>query len=106
VVVSAEGSVGGAGGCPTVRASIVSAAGVKIDGRAAKNSTPNNHLAAGPHRGVIVSRRGRVGDAGGHPAIRARVVSAAGVCVVKRFIDASPDNHLTASPYPGVTVAT
>ena len=41
--------------------------------------TPDDHFTAGPHRRVIVSGTGRVGRAGGCPAIRAGIVSPAGV---------------------------
>ena len=73
--------VDGAGGCPTVRARIVSPAGVKRYGRlsAWDASAPDNHFTAGPHCRVKGSGRGRVGRAGGCPTIRAGIVSPAGV---------------------------
>ena len=40
---------------------------------------PDDHFAAGPHRGVTASSGGRVGGAGGCPTISAGIVSAAGV---------------------------
>ena len=46
----ASGRVGGAGGCPTVGAGIVSAAGVQV---AAVISAPDDHFTAGPHRCVM-----------------------------------------------------
>ena len=51
VIESASGRVGGAGGCPTIRAGIVSPAGVQI--RCAIKSTPDDHFTAGPHCRVI-----------------------------------------------------
>ena len=46
VTVSAIGRVSGAGGCPTIRAGIISPAGVEIR---ASVSAPHNHFAASPH---------------------------------------------------------
>ena len=48
----ASGRVGGAGGCPTIRARIVSPAGVQ-QSIAAVISTPDDHFTAGPHCRVI-----------------------------------------------------
>ena len=42
-------------------------------------SAPDDHFTAGPDRRVTVSGSGRVGRAGGRPAIGAGIVSAAGV---------------------------
>ena len=72
VKVSANGRVGGAGGRPTIRAGIVSAAGVRI---ADIISAPDDHFTAGPHCRVNVSGSGRVGGAGGCPTIGAGIVS-------------------------------
>ena len=47
----AGGRIDRAGGCPTIRAGIVSPAGVKI-GAGAK-ATPDDHFTAGPHRRVM-----------------------------------------------------
>ena len=77
VTISASGRVGGAGGCPTIRAGIVSPAGVQT--AAAVKSAPDDHFAAGPHCRVTDSGSGRVGGAGGCPTIRAGIVSPAGV---------------------------
>ena len=66
-----------AGGRPTIRAGIVSPAGVQIV--AVIRSTPDDHFAAGPDCRVTESGRGRVGGAGGCPTIRAGIVSPAGV---------------------------
>ena len=75
--VSAGGRVGGAGGCPTIRAGIVSPAGVQIADT--DHSAPDDHFTASPHCRVNVSGSGRVGGAGGRPTIRAGIVSPAGV---------------------------
>ena len=77
VTVSRSGRVGGAGGCPTIRAGIVSPAGVEIVG--GHRSAPDDHFTASPHCRVHVSGSGRVGGAGGCPTIRAGIVSPAGV---------------------------
>ena len=47
VTVSGSGRVGGAGGCPTIRAGIVSPAGVQQDVDTV-NSAPDDHFTAGP----------------------------------------------------------
>ena len=65
---SGSGRVGGAGGCPTVRAGIVSSASVQIDS-AASTSAPDDHFTASPHCRVTGSGSGRVGGAGGCPRI-------------------------------------
>ena len=50
---SASGRAGGAGGCPTVGAGIVSPAGVQ---KLPSKSTPDDHFAAGPHCRVTTPR--------------------------------------------------
>ena len=62
VNVSGSGRVGGAGGCPTVGAGIVSPAGVQK--AAAIISAPDDHFAAGPDCRVHVSGSGGVGECG------------------------------------------
>jgi len=80
VQVSPSGRVGGAGGCPTVRAGIVSPAGVEIGAaNAARITTPDDHFTAGPECRVIVSGSGRAGGAGNCPIVGDGVVLAAGV---------------------------
>ena len=74
VIIAGRGRVGRAGGCPTIRAGIVSPAGVSI-----RKSAPDDHLIASPYCRVFGSARGRVGGAGGYPTIDARIVSPAGV---------------------------
>ena len=95
-----RGRIGGAGGCPTIRAGIVSAAGVQI---VSCRSAPDDHFAAGPDCRVTVSGIGRVGGAGGCPTIGAGIVSAAGVQSAALVISA-PDDHFTAGPHCCVTV--
>ena len=75
--ISGGGRVGGAGGCPTIRARIVSPAGVQS--RLVPSSAPDDHFTAGPHCRVIESGVGCVGGAGSCPTIRAGIVSPAGV---------------------------
>ena len=67
----------GTGGCPIVRAGIISAAGVER--AAVAIAAPDDHLTAGPHCRVKVSASGRVGEAGGRPTVGARIISAARV---------------------------
>ena len=68
VIDSGSGRVGGAGGCPTIGARIVSPASVQI-AAGIVNSAPDDHFAAGPHCRVNVSGSGRVGGAGGCPTV-------------------------------------
>jgi len=102
---SGNGRIGEAGGCPTVRASVISAACVKLERRGVAESAPDDHFTPGPHCRVIGSASGRVSDAGSCPAIRAWVVSAARVQTVVRDVEAAPDHHFAAAPDPGVTVS-
>ena len=76
--VSASGRVAGAGGCPTIRAGIVSPTGVQI-GVAYISIRPRRSFRCQSTLPCEVSGRGRVGGAGGCPTIRARIVSPAGV---------------------------
>ena len=93
VSVSAGGRVGGAGGCPTIRAGIVSPAGVqKI---VAIISAPDDHFTAGPDCRVSSSASGRVGGAGGRPTIGAGIVSAAGV---QRAVPSYPPQTIISLP--------
>ena len=78
---SGSGRVGRAGGCPTIRAGIVSPAGVQIVADVI-SSTPDDHFTASPDCRVIDSGSGCVGRAGGCPTIRAGIVSPAGVQIV------------------------
>jgi hypothetical protein len=97
VTVSGKGRIGGGGGCPRIRAGIVSAAGVQITSVA--NSAPNDHFTAGPDCRVPVTGRGRVGGAGCCPRIRAGIVSPARVKdVVTVILRPAPDDHCAACP--------
>ena len=88
----------GAGSRPTVNARIVSSPCVKIDRRATKNTSPDDHFTPVPNGRVRVSRGGRVGEGYCDPTVHAWVVRAARVRVVERFIDATPDDHFAAGP--------
>jgi hypothetical protein len=101
VIVSGQGCVRGAGRCPTIRYRLVSRAAVVVPIGAGRfhKPTPDDHLTPRPHCCVGISRKGRVGETSGCPAIRAWVVSATRVRVVKRFIHATPDNHFATGPY-------
>ena len=97
VRASAIGRVGGAGGCPTVCAGIVSP--TSVQSVLMIMSAPDDHFTAGPDCRVTVSARGRVGRAGGCPTIRAGIVSPASVQIVKLPSEKSaPDDHFTAGP--------
>jgi hypothetical protein len=101
VKVSANGRIVRGGGCPAVRAGIVSPAGVT---NADALSTPDDHFTASPHCRVTVSGRGCIRSAAGRPAIRAGIVSPAGVQKGGAGPPA-PDNHFTASPHCRVSVS-
>src|SRR5262249_21215765 len=88
---SGIGRIGGTRGRPTIRAGIVSCAGVQINATG-RRSAPDDHIAASPHRRLGVSGGGRVGGAGGCPTIRAGVVSPTGV-EKGRVVSAAPDDH-------------
>src|SRR4029077_17282223 len=90
--------VGGAGGCPSVGAGIVSPAGVEI---AAVVPAPNDHLAAGPHCSVKVSGTGHTGGADGCPTVGPGIVSPTGV----QIEIAAPNDHLIAGPDSCVTTS-
>src|SRR6266403_4246367 len=84
-ILPRSGRAGGAGGCPTVRARVVSPAGV-VD-----RSTPDDHFAASRDRRVILSAAGCVGGACSGPTVRAGIVSPAGVQIVSAVISAPDD---------------
>src|SRR5438045_9546069 len=78
VTFSCGGRVVSARGYPTVRAGIVSPAGIKIVA-AAGISARDDHFSAGPDRRVLESIRRRVARAGRRPAIGCGLVCPAGV---------------------------
>jgi hypothetical protein len=88
--------IGDACSHPTVRSRIVSATRIEHDAvrRNAVFATPDDHLAACPHRSVTISASGCVGHAGGCPRVRARIVCTTGVQITAK----APDNHFTAAP--------
>jgi hypothetical protein len=70
------------------------------------STAPDDHLASGPDGCVIGSAIGSVVVAGGCPAIRAGIVSPAGVKkLVKDKISSAPNDHFAASPDSRVTAA-
>ena len=93
---SGSGRACGAGGCPTIGAGIISAAGVEKG--AAGESAPDDHFAAGPHCRVRGSAIWRVGGAGGCPTVGAGTVSPAGV-EKAAVTEPAPDDHFAAGPY-------
>ena len=84
VCPSGLGRVGSAGRGPTIRARIISPAGVQIG--SVFESTPDDHFTASPTAVCILSATRRVGGAGGCPTVRARIVSPAGVQIVAAII--------------------
>ena len=93
---SARGGVGRACGYPTIRAGIVSAAGVEV--RAVGISAPDNDLTARPNCRVKGSRIGCVESGGRCPRICAGIVSPAGVQRDGAVVSSAPDDHFTAGP--------
>jgi hypothetical protein len=77
VKAAASRRIGGACGCPSVGAGIVSPASIKKGGAAV--STPDDHLGAGPDCRVNDPASWRAGRAGGCPTVGAGIISAAGV---------------------------
>ena len=68
-----------------------------------KIPAPDDHFSAGPHcRSVSPSRR--VSRARGCPAIRARIVSPAGVHPGGAAGNSAPDDHFTSGPHGRDTV--
>lgn len=82
---------------PTISDRIVSSASVGIVKRLIK-TTPDNHLAASPHRRVVAPTTGHVGRACNCPAITAGIVSPTCVQRITKFILSTPNDHLTARP--------
>ena len=98
VKVSGGGCAGGAGGCPAIRARLISPTAVYV--AVAIIATPNHHLFAGPNCRVTPSTSGRVGNARGCPAIRRGVVSGTGIQPVLGPVERipAPNDHFAASP--------
>src|SRR5204862_206300 len=85
----------------SLRLCAISPASVEID--TVGSSAPDDHLTASPNCRVNVSGTGRVGGAGGCPAISAGIVSPASV--QSAAVSSAPDDHLTASPNCRVLVS-
>src|SRR5260370_4935512 len=81
VKLSAGGRVGGASGCPTVRAGIVSPARVQL--AAPTNSTPDDHFTAAPDCRVTESASGRVGIGRSSRTGRVEISAVAGALKAK-----------------------
>ena len=96
VTVSGSGRVGGAGGCPTIGAGIVSAASVQKP--LVARSAPDDHFTAGPHCRVIsIGHRARwwcwwLSNCRCWDYICRR-------CSDRHCRSAAPDDHFTASPH-------
>jgi len=88
------------------RVGIVSSTRVEVISKVvARLPSPDNHLAAGPHRRVIASAIWHVGDGSRCPAIGGRVVPSASIQVVIKNVREipSPNDHFPASPHRLVT---
>ncbi len=93
---SGRGRVGGAGGCPTVGAGIISPAGVQKR-QPLVNSAPDDHFTAGPHCRVTSSaQRAR------WSVLVAVQLSVLGLYLPPVFeiadVVSAPDDHFTAGP--------
>ena len=94
-----SGSVAGGGGCPAIRAGIVSPAGVFANGSI---SAPDDHFTTCPHCGVTPSAGRCVGRAGDCPIISAGIISPASIEIVvvdPVIIVPAPDDYFTANPH-------
>jgi hypothetical protein len=95
---SSLGRVDGAGGRPTVRVWIVSAAGVKI-AVIVVVPTPHDRLAAGPDCGVVGSSCGRVRHVSSCPSVIGWVVPTPSVQKLVVTTISSPHDHFGAGPH-------
>ena len=88
----------GAGGGPRIRFGIVSSAGVRY--AVVVLSTPYYHFTASPDCCVKAPGSWRIHSAGSCPTVHFRIVSPAGVHIVRDIIGkiTSPDNHFAAGP--------
>jgi hypothetical protein len=93
-----------AGSCPSVCAGIVSPACIQVAVKTTSNSTPDDHLGAGPDCGVLDSSYGRVGRSSSCPSVVGWVVPTPSVEKV-RVIPSTPNNHFTTSPYSRVCIS-
>ena len=99
VRVSASGCIGRADSSPSVRAGIISPAGVQEG--AVVVSAPDDHFFAGPHCSVSEPGDGRIGGAGWSPTVCARIVSPASVQAVNAISGPAPDDYFTIGPHCG-----
>ena len=106
MIVAANGRVGRAGRCPSVRARVICPAGVQ-SARRIVDSAPNDHFAARPHCRVIGPHDRCVSRTRGCPGVRERIVTPAGVKPVPADIKkiAAPNNHFDTGPDCRVLVA-
>ena len=85
-----------AGWCPSIRRGIVAPAG--IDPRRTKAApAPDNHLCAGPDRGVTTSCLRRSSGACGRPSVVNWIITTAGL-ENRGARTATPNDHLTSGP--------
>ena len=98
VVVACVRSVRVRSSSPAVERWIVCASGIENVGPAViEITTPNNHLATSPDRGVLSTRIRRVVCRDGRPCIVRGIVSSAGINVAVTIV-ATPNDHFTARP--------
>jgi hypothetical protein len=91
-----------ASGDPSIRAGIISAAG--IEARAAtSNTAPDDHFIAGPDRGVIRSATRRINGRGRRPTVQNWVVSSPSIRESRG--ESAPDYHLIPTPYRCVRIS-
>ena len=101
-MLSSQGCIGRRGRCPTVRAGIIPATSVELAGLAIL--PPQTIISLPVQTGSVpVSGIGALVGAGSYPAIRARIVSAAGTQV--ETSPPTPDDHFTAGPYGRVRIS-
>jgi hypothetical protein len=93
------------GACPAINAGIISSAGVEVDILEPVVTSPDDHLAAGPHCGVNLSGSRGCGRRG-CPTVRVGVVPSAGIQILERVnAESTLDNHFAATPDGGVVKA-
>jgi hypothetical protein len=71
---SARWRARGTSGCPAVCVRIVSATGVQVNLRVIVITSPNDHFAATPYRGMSLSCKGDIGGTDGCPRVQCGIV--------------------------------
>ena len=81
------------------RSCAVSATGAGI---AVGNSSPDDHFVSGPYCSVMIATVGRIDSARSQPGVCDRIVSTAGVEIIRACRIATPNDHFTSTPYCGL----